>query len=92
LDLADATKKRSFKSNERPKGLELDQISAIPTLARLSPAKKAMISPSYLLMLSWLGPLEAGPPCEPPDSHAKNPPRNSIATIKTKAAMLNKAQ
>jgi hypothetical protein len=43
-------------------------------------------------MLSWLGPLVTGEPCELPDSHAKNPPKNSIATIRTKAAMLNNAQ
>jgi len=43
-------------------------------------------------MLSWLGPLEAGVPCELPDSHAKKPPKKSIATIKIKPKMLNKAQ
>jgi len=43
-------------------------------------------------MLSWLGPLVAGAPLGPPDSHAKNPPKKSIATINIKPAMLNNAQ
>jgi hypothetical protein len=43
-------------------------------------------------MLSWLGPLAAGEPCELPDNHAKNPPKKSIATIKMKPTMLNNAQ